>query len=343
MRADHLVHESGLVRPRASDIETASLNSGGHDTKADSDLRKQSEIYPVNIEAVAQLARFYAAGTPPDEEFRSIKERINAASNELPDKQKGAHLAPKEWRTAQEIWSRGVTHDPHAADGAFNQRTEITRKKSDFSAGLRALESSIRVVPCPSGLKDRFVSARALVRGRIFHVALVSFAAVIFWHSHVAKEMVGSWPLSVDRLLSVSTRKSPPALAASSELLRREAVLPEVTAARHSAKQFDVQQERIYADGAPTHGVKQNTRSKTSSPPVHSQVKRIPVPETKLTTIEGWMLREVTNGTAVLEGPNGIWTAKRGDTVPGVGRVESIVLWGERWIVATSSGLISTP
>ena len=55
------------------------------------------------------------------------------------------------------------------------------------------------------------------------------------------------------------------------------------------------------------------------------------------------MLREVTNGTAVLEGPNGIWTAKRGDTVPGVGRVESIVLWGERWIVATSSGLISTP
>ena len=33
------------------------------------------------------------------------------------------------------------------------------------------------------------------------------------------------------------------------------------------------------------------------------------------------MLREVTNGTAVLEGPNGIWTVKRGDMVPGVGRV----------------------
>ena len=89
--------------------------------------------------------------------------------------------------------------------------------------------------------------------------------------------------------------------------------------------------------------MKQNTGTKTSSPPLHSQVKRIPVPETRLKTIEGWMLREVTNGTAVLEGPNGIWTAKRGDTVPGVGRVDSIVLWGERWIVATSSGLISTP
>ena len=54
------------------------------------------------------------------------------------------------------------------------------------------------------------------------------------------------------------------------------------------------------------------------------------------------MLREVTNGTAVLEGPNGIWRVKRGDTVPG-GRVEVYVLWGKRWIVATSRGLISTP
>ena len=34
------------------------------------------------------------------------------------------------------------------------------------------------------------------------------------------------------------------------------------------------------------------------------------------------MLREVTDGTAVLEGPNGTWTVRRGDTVPGVGRVE---------------------
>ena len=219
MSADDLVHESGLARPRASDIETASLNSGGHDTKADSDLRTQSEIYPVNIDVVAQLARFYAAGTPPDEEFRSIKERINTSRNA--DKQKGAHCTPKEWRTAQEIWSRGVTYEPHTADNAFNQRTEIIREKSDFSAGLRALKSSIRVVPRPSGFKSRFVSARALMRGRISRVAFFSFAAVIgltfCWHSHDAKEIVSRWALSVDRLLSVSTRKSSPALATSSD------------------------------------------------------------------------------------------------------------------------------
>jgi hypothetical protein len=68
----------------------------------------------------------------------------------------------------------------------------------------------------------------------------------------------------------------------------------------------------------------------------------IPVPETRPTTIEGWTVREVVRGVAALEGPNGIWKAAPGDVVPGLGRVESIVLWGSRWIVATSRGLITT-
>ena len=70
--------------------------------------------------------------------------------------------------------------------------------------------------------------------------------------------------------------------------------------------------------------------------------KPAPVPETKPTTIEGWTIREVNGATAVLEGPNGVWKATRGDTVPGVGKIDSIVRWGSRWIVATSRGLIST-
>ena len=75
----------------------------------------------------------------------------------------------------------------------------------------------------------------------------------------------------------------------------------------------------------------------------NSETQRTPVPETRPSTIEGWTVREVTNGMAALEGPNGIWRVRRGDAVPGLGRIESIVLWGRRWIVATSQGLISTP
>jgi hypothetical protein len=69
----------------------------------------------------------------------------------------------------------------------------------------------------------------------------------------------------------------------------------------------------------------------------------VPFPETRPATIEGWTVRDVSGATAVLEGPDGTWRAARGDTVPRVGRVESIVRWGSRWIVVTSSGLISTP
>jgi hypothetical protein len=74
-----------------------------------------------------------------------------------------------------------------------------------------------------------------------------------------------------------------------------------------------------------------------------TRTKLTPTPETRPTTIEGWTLREVVDGTAVIEGPSGVWKVTPGQMVPGVGRVESIVRWGNRLIVATSSGLISTP
>ena len=67
-----------------------------------------------------------------------------------------------------------------------------------------------------------------------------------------------------------------------------------------------------------------------------------PAPETRPTTIPGWTVVEVRDGTAVLEGPDGIRMAARGDTIPGIGRIESIVRWGNRWIVATAHGLIAT-
>ncbi|MEH2540130.1 hypothetical protein V1278_006851 [Bradyrhizobium sp. AZCC 1577] len=69
----------------------------------------------------------------------------------------------------------------------------------------------------------------------------------------------------------------------------------------------------------------------------------VAAPETKPTTISGWTVVDVRDGTAVLEGPDGIRMAARGDTIPGIGRVESIVRWGGRWVVATASGLIATP
>jgi hypothetical protein len=78
---------------------------------------------------------------------------------------------------------------------------------------------------------------------------------------------------------------------------------------------------------------KQAKRGTQAAAVEHTKVapKPAPVPETRPTTIEGWILLEVKGGTAVLEGPNGVWSAIRGDTVPGVGKIDSIVRWGNRY------------
>jgi hypothetical protein len=88
--------------------------------------------------------------------------------------------------------------------------------------------------------------------------------------------------------------------------------------------------------------------SGTASPAIQTSMSltergpTVPAPETRPTTMEGWTVLDVRGGTAVLEGPDGVRMATRGDTIPGIGRIGSIVRWGNRWIVATASGLIGT-
>ena len=117
----------------------------------------------------------------------------------------------------------------------------------------------------------------------------------------------------------------------------REVGRDEIAEVLQSTKLSTVVQT-ISFDGRPLHHRSADAAKELRTPP-----KLTRTPETKPTTIKGWTLREVSDGTAVLKGPNGVWRATPGQTVPGVGTVNSIVRWGDRLIVATSKGLISTP
>jgi hypothetical protein len=67
----------------------------------------------------------------------------------------------------------------------------------------------------------------------------------------------------------------------------------------------------------------------------------VPRPEVaRLPTIEGWVLREVANGVALIEGRQGIFEVYAGDPVPGLGRVDAIRKQDGRWVVVTSRGLV---
>jgi len=61
----------------------------------------------------------------------------------------------------------------------------------------------------------------------------------------------------------------------------------------------------------------------------------------RLPKVEGWVLRDVGNGGALIEGRQGIFEVYAGDPVPGLGRVDAIRKQDGKWVVVTTKGLIS--
>ena len=120
--------------------------------------------------------------------------------------------------------------------------------------------------------------------------------------------------------------------AARTESIRKQA--PSVTASINASKVARAEPDSAKS-AASILGL-QNT-------PAEPRPLLMPAPETRPATIEGWSGLDVRGNTATLQGPDGVRTVSLGDTLPGIGRVDSIVRWGNRWIVATANGLIATP
>jgi hypothetical protein len=66
----------------------------------------------------------------------------------------------------------------------------------------------------------------------------------------------------------------------------------------------------------------------------HTTVERNHVPE------NGYVLRDVYRGVAVVEGRRGLLEVAPGDTLPGAGRVRAIERRNRQWVVVTTSGVI---
>jgi hypothetical protein len=78
-----------------------------------------------------------------------------------------------------------------------------------------------------------------------------------------------------------------------------------------------------------------------SSPATATPAAAAPKTEVaRLPTLEGWVLRDVTNGAALIEGRRGMFEVYAGDPIPGLGRVDAIRRQDGRWVVVTGRGLI---
>ena len=142
---------------------------------------------------------------------------------------------------------------------------------------------------------------------------------------HTSKLGVAEFNKTSDRLDKVEKAQAEPAakLAKLSEAVDRLRATPQalpVPVATAPVASKEVTGSIAPAAGAP-------------AAPAKVEVGRLP-------TVEGWVLRDVANGGALIEGRHGMFEVYAGDPVPGLGRVDAIRRQDGRWVVVTSKGLI---
>jgi hypothetical protein len=148
---------------------------------------------------------------------------------------------------------------------------------------------------------------------------------------HNSKTTTGQLNKASDRLDKVEKAQAEPAaklakLSETVDKLRAAQASTTTTAAAAPAPAKDVTgsvpQQAAAAAPAPT----------PAAPP-KPEMARLP-------TVEGWILRDVANGSALIESRRGMYEVYAGDPIPGLGRVDAIRKQDGRWVVVTSKGLI---
>ena len=150
---------------------------------------------------------------------------------------------------------------------------------------------------------------------------------------HTAKAGVTQFNKASDRLEKVEKAQAEPAakLAKLSETVEklRAGQASATAAAATPAAAKDV----TGSVPQPAPAVAAAASAPAQAAPAKPEVARMP-------TVEGWVLRDVANGSALIESRRGVYEVYAGDPVPGLGRVDAIRRQDGRWVVVTSRGLI---
>jgi hypothetical protein len=142
---------------------------------------------------------------------------------------------------------------------------------------------------------------------------------------HTSRAGVSQFNKTSDRLDKVEKAQAEPAakLAKLSEAVEKLRAAPAMAAAPAAARDL----------------------TGSIAPPATAAAAPVPLPAPKpevarLPTVDGWVIRDVANGSALIEGRQGIFEVYAGDPVPGLGRIDAIRKQDGRWVVVTSKGLI---
>jgi len=149
---------------------------------------------------------------------------------------------------------------------------------------------------------------------------------------HTFKVATGQFNKTSDRLDKVEKAQVEPAakLARLSEAVDKLRAAPAPVAPVAAAVPAPAAAKEV------TGSVSQPTTVAAAAPnaaPLKPDVGRLP-------RVEGWVIRDIGNGGALIESRQGIYEVYAGDPVPGLGRVDAIRKQDGKWVVVTSKGLI---
>jgi hypothetical protein len=144
---------------------------------------------------------------------------------------------------------------------------------------------------------------------------------------HTAKLGMAQFNKTSDRLDKVEKAQLEPAakIAKLSETVDKLRVAPVATTP--------------VAAAAPVAAAKEVTGS-IAPPAVAAPVAAPKAEAARMPNVEGWVLRDVANGGALIEGRQGLFEVYASDYIPGLGRIDAIRRQDGRWVVVTSKGLI---
>jgi hypothetical protein len=150
---------------------------------------------------------------------------------------------------------------------------------------------------------------------------------------HATKTGMSQFSKTSDRLDKIEKAQAEPAskLAKLSEAMDRLRIPPAAAASTPAATR-DITGS---VTPASANAVASSAASAPATPtaPPKTDIARLP-------TVDGWTLRDVKNGGALIEGRQGLYEVYAGDPVPGLGKVDAIRKQDGRWVVVTSKGLV---
>jgi hypothetical protein len=308
----------------AAEVESPRLAPEQEETSPKADVPK----------ADAPMADVPKAEMPKVEPFRVDAPKVEANKPEVPKvdaaKPETSHLSGK-----MMIMSPGERVDAGAkAEAASGEGSSGKRRTSAMAAvvALATVAGALGGALATAGFGHMISGDAAAANASALEASIARIDADIValkaGVEHTSKMATGQFNKASDRLDKVEKAQAEPAakLAKLSEAVDklRATPAPVTAAAPAPAREVtgSVSQPATVAAAAPA----------AAAPKL--DVSRLP-------RVEGWVLRDVANGGALIEGRQGIFEVYAGDPVPGLGRVDAIRRQDGKWVVVTSKGLIS--